>query len=94
MIKRIVGLLAAAAILAVIVFTILGAGSYTSFIERHDPVTTVVSPAATPAAAAEQPAGGRTAVDHEATPDDGAAAATAADSVAAGTLPRREPAAE
>ena len=30
MIKRIVGLLAAAAILAVIVFTILGAGSYTS----------------------------------------------------------------
>lgn len=40
MIKRLVGLLAAAVILAVIVFTILGAGSYTSFIERHDPPAT------------------------------------------------------
>lgn len=34
MIKRIVGLLAAAAVLAVIVFTISGAGTYTSFFER------------------------------------------------------------
>lgn len=93
MIKRIVGLLAAAAVLAVIVFTLLGSGTYSSFIERHAAATTV----ATPAAAAEQPAGDRTAVDHEATSGNGAAdatAAVAADSVAAGTLPQREPAAE
>ena len=34
MIKRIVGLLAAAAVLAVVVFAILGSGTYSSFIER------------------------------------------------------------
>ncbi|WP_454903578.1 hypothetical protein [Alistipes communis] len=34
MIKRIVGLLAAAAVLAVVVFAILGSGTYSSLIER------------------------------------------------------------
>ena len=34
MIKRIVGLLAAAAVLAVVVFAILGSGTYSSFIGR------------------------------------------------------------
>ena len=36
MIKRIVGLLAAAAVLAVVVFAILGSGTYSSFIGRAD----------------------------------------------------------
>lgn len=49
MIKRIVGLLAAAAIIAVIVFTILDAGSYTSYIRRRTPAAkTVETPAAAP----------------------------------------------
>lgn len=38
MIKRIVGLLAAAAVLAVVVFAILGSGTYSSFIERAGPI--------------------------------------------------------
>ena len=37
MIKRIVGLLAAAAVLAVVVFAILGSGTYSSFIGRAGP---------------------------------------------------------
>lgn len=46
MIKRIVGLLAAAAVLAVIVFTISGAGTYTSFFERagRSAATSVATP--------------------------------------------------
>ena len=40
MIKRIVGRLAAAAVLAVIVFTILGYGTYASFIEQDIPPAT------------------------------------------------------
>lgn len=38
MIKRIVGLLAAAAVLAVVVFAILGSGTYSSFIEPGRPI--------------------------------------------------------
>lgn len=49
MIKRIVGLLAAAAVLAVVVFAILGSGTYSSFIERAG--RSVVTPAATSIAA-------------------------------------------
>ena len=37
MIKRIVGLLAAAAVLAVVVFAILGSGTYSSFIGLDRP---------------------------------------------------------
>ena len=37
MIKRIVGLLAAVAVLAVVVFAILGSGTYSSFIGRDGP---------------------------------------------------------
>lgn len=51
MIKRIVGLLAATAVLAVIVFTLLGSGTYSSFIERRSP--SAGTAAATPAAAPE-----------------------------------------
>ena len=45
MIKRIVGLLAAAAVLAVVVFAILGSGTYSSFIERAG--RSAAAPAAT-----------------------------------------------
>lgn len=45
MIKRIVGLLAAAAVLAVVVFAILGSSTYSSFIERAG--RSAVTPAAT-----------------------------------------------
>lgn len=45
MIKRIVGLLAAVAVLAVVVFTILGSGTYSSFIERAG--RSAAAPAAT-----------------------------------------------
>lgn len=82
MIKRLVGLLAAAAILAVIVFTILGAGSYTSFIERQDPT----------AASAAPPVGSDRAIE-SATTSVGAATTEAADSLATST-PQQAPAAE
>lgn len=85
MIKRIVGLLAAAAILAVIVFTILGAGSYTSYFERRDAAPTDTPSVASPVAP-DAPQN-----------DCGTAGATtenAADSVAAGTPPRQKPADE
>lgn len=49
MIKRIVGLLAAAAVLAVVVFAILGSGTYSSFIERAG--RSAAAPAATSVAA-------------------------------------------
>ena len=45
MIKRIVGLLAAAAVLAVVVFAILGSGTYSSFIGRAG--RSAAAPAAT-----------------------------------------------
>ena len=46
MIKRIVGLLAAAAVLAVVVFAILGSGTYSSFIGRagRSAATSVATP--------------------------------------------------
>ena len=49
MIKRIVGLRAAAAVLAVVVFAILGSGTYSSFIERAG--RSAAAPAATSVAA-------------------------------------------
>lgn len=49
MIKRIVGLLAAAAVLAVVVFAILGSGTYSSFIGRAG--RSAAAPAATSVAA-------------------------------------------
>ena len=85
MIKRIVGLLAAAAILAVIVFTILGAGSYTSYFERRDAASSDTPSVASPDAP-DAPQN-----------DCGTAGATtenAVDSVAAGTPPRQKPADE
>ena len=45
MIKRIVGLLAAVAVLAVVVFAILGSGTYSSFIGRAG--RSAAAPAAT-----------------------------------------------
>lgn len=51
MIKRIVGLLAAAAVLAVVVFAILGSGTYSSFIERAG--RSAAAPAATSVAASD-----------------------------------------
>ena len=49
MIKRIVGLLAAAAVLAVVVFAILGSGTYSSFIGRagRSAATSVAAPDST-----------------------------------------------
>ena len=46
MIKRIVGLLAAAAVLAVVVFAILGSGTYSSFIGRagRSAATSIAAP--------------------------------------------------
>ena len=49
MIKRIVGLLAAVAVLAVVVFAILGSGTYSSFIGRAG--RSAAAPAATSVAA-------------------------------------------
>lgn len=82
MIKRIVGLLAAAAILAVIVFTILGAGSYTSYFDGVMPRRPTRRPLPRPLRRTHRKT---TAARRAPTTEN------AADSVAAGTPPRQKP---
>ncbi len=94
MIKRIVGLLAAAAVLAVIVFTLLGSGTYSSFIERRSPSagTAAAAPAAAPEPSDDRTANGIT--DTADTAATGVPADTSAISGTADSLPAVHPSAE
>ena len=83
MIKRIVGLLAAAAVLAVVVFAILGSGTYSSFIGRS-----AAAPAATSVAAPDSTSDSLVNAPEDTTaagiPADTAAVSGTADTLSAG----------
>ena len=86
MIKRIVGLLAAAAVLAVVVFAILGSGTYSSFIERAG--RSAAAPAATSIAApdptSDSPVNAPADTTAAGIPTDTAAVSGTADTLSAG----------
>ena len=91
MIKRIVGLLAAAAVLAVVVFAILGSGTYSSFIGRigRTPVAgSAAAPAATSVAAPDSTSDSLVNAPEDTTaagiPADTAAVSGTADTLSAG----------
>ena len=80
MIKRIVGLLAAAAVLAVVVFAILGSGTYSSFIGRAG--RSAAAPAASTHAPASRKATSVTSSFLNMAPEDTTAAGIPADTAA------------
>ena len=86
MIKRIVGLLAAAAVLAVVVFAILGSGTYSSFIGRAG--RSAAAPAATSVAAPDSTSDSLVNAPEDTTaagiPADTAAVSGTADTLSAG----------
>ena len=85
MIKRIVGLLAAAAVLAVVVFAIRGSGTYSSFIERAG--RSAAAPAATSVAAPDSTSDSLVNAPEDTTatnPADTAAVSGTADTLSAG----------
>ena len=86
MIKRIVGLLAAVAVLAVVVFAILGSGTYSSFIGRAG--RSAAAPAATSVAAPDSTSDSLVNAPEDTTaagiPADTAAVSGPADTLAAG----------